>query len=207
MLPIEALLPFLAASFFLTLAPGPDNLMVISYGLARGRKAAITFGLGCALGCATHTLWVVLGLAAVLKASPTALWSMKAVGAVYLLYLAQDLLRHGVDVLPAKLANEPEPLKRYLLRGFVANAINPKVTLFFLALLPQFVDAEVGNIAWQTIQLGLLFAAQTVLLFSLIAVFAGAVSERLEARPAISGHLSTVAALVFVLLAMALVLS
>lgn len=205
MLPFDTLFQFLIVAMVLTVVPGQDNLMLVGYGLTRGRTAACVFGLGCALGCLTHTLWVVLGLAALLETFPAVLWGLKMAGAVYLLYLASNVLRDKKDVSAAEIDIRTEPLINYLQRGFIANALNPKVTLFFLALLPQFADAELGSVELQIVQLGLLFSLQTVLVFSLIAVFSEAVFSRLKSQPAIFGHLDTLAALVFVLLAAALV--
>jgi threonine/homoserine/homoserine lactone efflux protein len=210
MLPLDILLPFLAVSFALTLAPGPDSVMVISLGIARGRIAAIAFGVGCALGCLVHTVWVALGAAALLSASPAALLAFKGLGAAYLLYLAFSILRARAGGQLASLDQQDDVIASesavsYLLKGFMANAINPKVALFFLALLPPFVDPNTGSAGWQVAQLGLLFAVQTIAVFGLLGLFAGSMAQRLKRYPAISGSLDCLAVWVFVLLALTLV--
>ncbi|HNQ58437.1 MAG TPA: LysE family translocator, partial [Candidatus Desulfobacillus denitrificans] len=133
---------FLAAAALITLAPGPDNLSVLSLGLSRGRRAGIGFGLGCALGCFIHTLLATLGVTALIAASDTAFTLLKLAGAAYLVWLGIGALRSPGATLAADAGAAPadDPMRPYLMRGFVANAINPKVALFFLAFLPQFVD-------------------------------------------------------------------
>ncbi|NWG30861.1 MAG: LysE family translocator [Rhodocyclaceae bacterium] len=173
-------LGFLLAAFLVTLAPGPDNLAVLSLGLSRGRRAGIGFGLGCALGCFTHTLWASLGISAVLAASETAFTALKLAGAAYLVWLGWQALKSpGAKFSASAHVADATPLPVYLRRGFVANAINPKVALFFLAFLPQFVPAGSEHAAADSALLGLLFAAQTVVVFGLLGWFAGAIGTGL----------------------------
>ena len=147
MISIEVALAFLAASALITLAPGPDNLMVLSVGISRGRLAGIGFGMGCALGCFTHTLWATLGIGAVVLASGPAFFTLKMAGAAYLVYVGLTTWvgagKLGVVALDAGAA---EPIGSHVRRGFIANAINPKVALFFIAFLPQFADPSRGAI-------------------------------------------------------------
>lgn len=195
------LLPFLAASIFLTLAPGPDNLLVLSLGIARGRRHGMAFGLGCAAGCINHTLLAALGVGALIVASEAAFTALRVAGGLYLLWLGLQAIRHAA---PARLgepaAANGESCARLFRRGLLANAINPKVVLFFLAFLPQFVDPGRGNAGWQIAQLGLLFTLQAALLFALIGLFAGTLGERLARRPGLSLWLERAAGGVFVLL-------
>lgn len=171
---------FLFAAFLVTLAPGPDNLAVLSLGLSRGRRAGIGFGLGCALGCFTHTLWVSLGISAALAASDAVFTALKLAGALYLVWLGWQALKSpGAKFAAAPRVADATPLVVYLRRGFIANAINPKVALFFLAFLPQFVPAVSGHAAADSALLGLMFAAQTVIVFGLIGWFAGTIGDRL----------------------------
>lgn len=212
MLALDIWLPFLAASLLLSLAPGPDNLIVISLGLSRGRAAAISFAIGCSLGCLTHTFWVAIGVAALLETSVVALSALKGFGAAYLLFLAFGLLRSKAAKPVGRLgmqldAIDAESNLRYLINGFVANSINPKVALFFLALLPQFVDQAAADAKLQVAQLGLLFAAQAVVLFMALGFFAGSLSVRLKRSPSIGRNLDNLAAAVFVLVAVTLLIS
>jgi threonine/homoserine/homoserine lactone efflux protein len=172
------LLGFLLAAVLVTLAPGPDNLSVLSLGIARGRRAGIGFGLGCALGCFTHTLWASLGISAVLAASETAFTALKLAGAAYLCWLGWQALRSpGAKFQAGARMVDATPFAVYLRRGFIANAINPKVALFFLAFLPQFVTTGSAHAAGQSAVLGLVFAAQTVAVFGLLGWFAGTVGS------------------------------
>lgn len=170
------LLGFLFAAVLVTLAPGPDNLGVLGLGVARGRRAGIGFGLGCALGCFTHTLWASLGISAILAASEIAFTVLKLAGAAYLCWLGWQALKSpGAKFASGARVADATPFGVYLRRGFVANAINPKVALFFLAFLPQFVAVGSAHAAAQSAVLGLVFAAQTVVVFGLLGWFAGAV--------------------------------
>lgn len=198
MISVEVLLAFLAASALITIAPGPDNLMVLSIGMSRGRAAGIGFGLGCALGCFTHTLWATLGIGAVVLASASAFTALKMAGAAYLVYIGINAWRHAGEMALTRLAQCPaEPLGLHLRRGFVANAINPKVALFFIAFLPQFVDQARGAVL-----LGLLFAAQTVVIFGGLGWFAGSLGRRLQQQPRLAVWLDRGAAAIFFALAL-----
>lgn len=201
------LLGFLLAALLVTLAPGPDNLSVLSLGVSRGRRAGIGFGLGCALGCFTHTLWASLGISAVLAASAAAFTALKLAGAAYLFWLGWQALRSpGARFDGATgAAADATPFAVYLRRGFVANAVNPKVALFFLAFLPQFVTAG-GDAAAQSLLLGALFAAQTVAVFGLLGWFAGAVGAWLQARADLGRRLDQATGLLFVGLGLRLAL-
>ncbi|MFN3884545.1 MAG: LysE family translocator, partial [Rhodocyclaceae bacterium] len=169
-------LGFLFAAFLVTLAPGPDNLAVLSLGISRGRRAGIGFGLGCALGCFTHTLWASLGISAVLAASDAAFTTLKLIGAAYLVWLGWQALKNpGAKFSAGAQIADATPFAVYLRRGFVANAINPKVALFFLAFLPQFIPVGSRQAAVDSALLGLVFAAQTVIVFVLIGWFAGTI--------------------------------
>jgi len=173
---------FLLAALLVTIAPGPDNLAVLSLGIARGRRAGIGFGLGCALGCFTHTLWASLGISAVLAASETAFMLLKLAGAAWLCWLGwQALQSPGARFGAVARSSEARPFSVYLRRGFVANALNPKVALFFLAFLPQFVSAGSPYATGQSVVFGVLFALQTVIVFGLLGWFAGAIGVFLVA--------------------------
>lgn len=174
-------LGFLAAALLLTLAPGPDNLLVLSLGAARGRLAGMLFGLGCALGCLSHTLLAMLGISALLAASPLAFGLLRLAGGAYLIYLGWMALRSSGGAAPQASQSE-DSLRQLFLRGLIANAINPKVVLFFLSFLPQFVQPTRGDSTLQIAQLGLLFTLQAALLFSLLGYFAGQVGEWLKAE-------------------------
>jgi threonine/homoserine/homoserine lactone efflux protein len=207
MIPIDVLLAFLAASALITIAPGPDNLMVLSVGISRGRAAGIGFGLGCALGCFTHTLWATLGIGAVVMASEGAFTTLKMAGAAYLVYIGIMAWRHAGKLGVIKLDAAAEPLGAHVRRGFIANVINPKVALFFIAFLPQFVDPARGPVWLQMLLLGALFAALTVVIFGSLGWSAGSLGARLQRQPGLAVWLERCAGTIFFVLALNLAMA
>ncbi|TRZ58199.1 MAG: LysE family translocator [Rhodocyclaceae bacterium] len=198
MISMETWLAFLAASALITMAPGPDNLMVLSVGISRGRSAGIGFGMGCALGCFTHTLWAALGIGAVVLASEAAFTTLKMAGAAYLVYIGLMAWRYAGKMALLQLdPGSAEPIMTHLRRGFIANVINPKVALFFIAFLPQFVDQARGAVWLQMLLLGALFAAQTVVIFGGIGWFAGSLGARLQRQPRLAVWLDRCAGTIF----------
>jgi threonine/homoserine/homoserine lactone efflux protein len=209
MLSPEQLLGFLLAAVAVTASPGPDNLMVLGIGVSRGRRQGIAFGLGCALGCLSHTLLAVVGVSALVAASPLALTALKVVGGAYLVWLGVKSLRsQGQLAVDAGAAETGAAgLRALFAQGLLANAINPKVILFFLAFLPQFVRVGQGPVAWQMTALGLAFTAQAALLFGLLGYFAGSVGQWLQRWPRAGLWLDRVAGLVFIGLGARLILA
>jgi len=205
----EQFLAFLGAAVLITLSPGPDNLMVLSMGISRGRRQGMTFGLGCALGCLSHTALAALGVSALIAASPVAFTALRVCGGLYLLWLGVQALRSkgGAFRPGAKDGSSGESLLNLFAKGLFANAINPKVVLFFLAFLPQFVAVSRGGVAWQTAQLGVLFTVQAATLFGALGYFAGHVGAWLARRPKAQAWLDRIAGSVFALLGLRLIAS
>lgn len=191
---------FLLAALLVTLAPGPDNLLVLSLGMARGRRQGIAFGLGCAAGCLNHTLLAALGISALIAASPAAFSVLKTAGGLYLVWLGYQAIHNARPSGATAPASAPENSGQLFRKGLIANAINPKVVLFFLAFLPQFVDHARADAGLQIAQLGLLFTLQAALVFAGIGWFAGRIGERLARSPRLGLWLDRVAGGVFVLL-------
>ena len=203
MLTTAQILAFLLTAVMLTATPGPDNLMVLSIGMSKGRRAGIAFGLGCALGCLSHTVLAVIGVGAILAASPMAFTALKWAGGAYLIWLGTQALRHAGAVRIDGSSNNQAPaesLHRTFSKGLVANAINPKVVLFFLSFLPQFVDASRGSMELQLGLLGLLFTAQAAVLFGLLGYFSGSVGGWINRKPEVGVWLDRLAGTVFVAL-------
>ena len=201
----EQFFAFLAAAMLITISPGPDNLMVLGVGIARGRAPGVAFGLGCALGCLSHTLLAALGISALIAASPLAFMLLKIGGGLYLVWLGVSALRSRGGVTMASAAGADESLRQLFGKGLLANAINPKVVLFFLSFLPQFVVAEQGHAGWQTLQLGLAFTAQAALLFGLLGYFSGAVGGWLQRHGRAGLWLDRLAGTVFIGLGLRLI--
>lgn len=200
MLTPDQFLGFLLAAVLITASPGPDNLMVLGIGMSKGRASGIAFGLGCALGCLSHTALAVIGVGALIAASPPAFTALKIGGGLYLLWLSYGALRSGGGARVDTTVQLERTWRALFMKGVIANAINPKVALFFLSFLPQFVDAKAGALAWQMALLGLVFMAQTVVIFGAVALFSGWIGERLRAHPAAGERLNVFAGLTFIAL-------
>ena len=209
MLALEQIFPFLLAAVLLTATPGPDNLMVLSVGAAKGRRLGMAFGLGCATGCLSHTVLAALGVSAVLAASPVAFTALRWAGGAYLIWLGIGALRSRGGVgLPAAGADAAgDSAARQFAKGMLANAINPKVVLFFLSFLPQFVVPDRGPVAAQLALLGATFTVQAALLFGALGWFSGALGRGLNRSPATGMWLDRAAGVVFVGLGLRLIVS
>jgi threonine/homoserine/homoserine lactone efflux protein len=207
MLSIEQIFGFLAAAVLITLSPGPDNMLVLGIGMSKGRARGMAFGLGCALGCLSHTLLATIGVSALIAASPAAFTALKVAGGLYLVWLGLQALRSRGGAKASAAGACAEPLSALFMRGMLANAINPKVVLFFLSFLPQFVVAAHGHATLQTAALGIIFTAQAALLFGLLGFFSGAVGAWLARRPNAGMWLDRLAGGIFVALGLKLLVS
>lgn len=203
MLTPEIALSFFGIAVLLALSPGPDNLFVLTQSALWGRTAGLCVVLGLCTGVLGHTVAVSVGLAAVFAASSAAFMAVKLVGAAYLLYLAWGALRAGSASLQGGRAPRQTGGQLYR-RGVIMSLTNPKVTVFFLAFLPQFASPARGSIGLQMFMLGVLFMLAALLVFSAIAVFSGAVGERLQRSPAAQVWLNRLAGIVFIGLALKL---
>ena len=203
----EQFFGFLAAAVVITASPGPDNLMVLGVGMSKGRARGIAFGLGCALGCLTHTLLATLGVSALIAASPMAFTALKVFGGLYLIWLGWGALRSKGGARVAAEGLPDESLARLFGKGLFANSINPKVVLFFLSFLPQFVVAERGGVSWQTAQLGLVFTLQACVLFGLLGYFSGAIGKWINRSPRAGLWLDRIAGTIFVGLGVRLIVA
>ena len=205
MLSPESALAFFSLAIVLALAPGPDNLFVLMISAAEGRRAGFAVVAGLMVGVMGHTLAVALGLAALFAASATAFTVLKLAGAAYLLYLAWGAWRAPASLgAPGEPAQRAQAWPRVVGRGVVMNLTNPKVLLFFLALLPQFVKPDQGSVAGQIVALGALFIVAGSLVFGAIVLAAGALRERLARSARAQRLLNRSAAVVFAGLALRL---
>ena len=206
MLTPEQFLGFLTAAILITLSPGPDNMMVLGVGIAKGRARGMAFGLGCALGCLNHTLLAVIGVSAIIAASPTAFTALKVAGGLYLIWIGVQALRSRGGAQVA--AGVPDESARQLFfKGLLANAINPKVVLFFLSFLPQFVVASRGDANWQIAWLGITFTVQAAVLFGMLGYFSGSIGQWLNRTPRAGMWLDRIAGAVFVGLGLRLIVA
>ncbi|MBN9133970.1 MAG: LysE family translocator [Nitrosospira multiformis] len=207
MLTFEQLLSFLPVAVLITASPGPDNLMVLGMGISKGRKQGIAFGLGCALGCLSHTFLAVVGVSALIAASPAAFTLLRVSGGLYLIFLGFNALHSARDAKVEALQAASQTLAKLFFKGIFANAINPKVVLFFLSFLPQFVILANGNVVGQMIALGLVFTAQATVLFGLLGYFSGAIGQWFNTNPKAGVILDRIAGAVFIVLGLRLIVS
>lgn len=180
----------------LTIAPGPDNLFVLMQSMSHGKKAGVITALGLCSGITVHTMAAALGLSAILYQSAFAFQLIKWVGAGYLIYLAWQAFRESRESVKTQKVDRL-PLPFLFKKGFIMNVVNPKVGLFFLAFLPQFINVEKGQIELQMIALGLIFMVQAIAIFTLIAVFAGLLAEKWLMHPLFHRTISKVKGILF----------
>ncbi|HEA26105.1 MAG TPA: LysE family translocator [Ectothiorhodospiraceae bacterium] len=204
MIPIESLVTFVLASALLGLAPGPDNIFVLTQSALHGRKAGIIVTLGLCSGLIVHTTAVALGVAVLFQTSIVAFTLLKIVGALYLLYLAWHALRASSTQLQSGKSSPLFAMALYR-RGIIMNVTNPKVSIFFLAFLPQFAVPANGSMAQQIFLLGALFILVTLLVFGGIAMMAGSLGSWLGHSPKAQIILNRIAGTVFAGLALKLV--
>jgi threonine/homoserine/homoserine lactone efflux protein len=192
------LLSFFGLALLLSLSPGPDNLFVLMQSATQGRRAGLLVTLGLCSGLLGHTAAVALGLAALLAASPAAFGALKLAGAAYLLYLAWGAW-HAPAAVQAEGSAAASRTSGWRLygRGVVMNLSNPKVAIFFLALLPQFVQADAGPVHWQIAQLGALFMLATLIVFGGFAWVAAWLGGLLRGSAQAQHWLNRSAAIVF----------
>ncbi|SBW03250.1 putative homoserine/homoserine lactone efflux protein [uncultured Alphaproteobacteria bacterium] len=200
MIPTATLVAFTAAASLLSLAPGPDNLFVLTQSALKGRVAGLMATLGLCSGLVVHTTLVAFGVAAVFQTSEVAFTALKLVGAAYLAWLAWKALRAPAEAM-AGAAGQPLDLKRMYLRGILMNLTNPKVAIFFLAFLPQFADPARGALAAQMFVLGGVFIVCAWVVFSAIAVAADGLSGWMRRSPRGQVFLNRAAGVVFLGLA------
>ena len=186
-LPIHDLTIFAGAALLLNLTPGPDMLYVAGTSASRDSRAGVAAALGIGAGCLVHVVLAAVGLSALLAASGLAFSIVKWLGAAYLVWAGTTMLLRRRSAAPVEQTAfrtaAPGPLRRVFLQGALINILNPKVALFFLAFLPQFISAGEPGQAWAFAVLGLLFDTGGTLVNIAVALLAGAARARLLSRP------------------------
>jgi threonine/homoserine/homoserine lactone efflux protein len=206
MIDTHTLIVFFSTAVILALSPGPDNLFVMAQAGQHGRKAGFYVTLGLSTGLIGHTLAVAFGLAAIVSASAIAFSILRFAGAAYLLYLAWQAIQAG-GIVRESCAVKGFSSGELYRRGIVMNLTNPKVSLFFLAFLPQFADPSRGSMMMQFFLLGGVFIMATMLVFGIISVIAGGAGEKFRNSEGAQRVVNRVAAAIFVGLALKLALS
>lgn len=203
MLTVEVMTTFIAATALLGLAPGPDILFVLSQSAIHGRTAGFSVIFGLCTGCIVHTMAVALGVAVIFKTSIVAFTVLKFFGAGYLVYLAWQAFKASSTTLSLGAGNEVSRWKLYC-RGILMNISNPKVSIFFLAFLPQFADPARGPVFTQIMMLGGLFIVTSIFVFGSVAMLAGCLGQWLARSERAQVILNRLAGTVFAVLALKL---
>jgi threonine/homoserine/homoserine lactone efflux protein len=206
MIESKILFMFFITSALLALSPGPDNLFVMTQAARQGRKAGLLVTLGLCTGLLFHTAAVTFGLAALFKTSVAAFTALKFAGAGYLLYLAWKAFRAEAEAGSATDADRLNSAALYR-RGIIMNITNPKVSIFFLAFLPQFADPAKGSLSIQILLLGGVFIIATMVIFGAISILAGVFGEQLRRSAFAQKVLNRAAAGIFAGLALKLALA
>ncbi len=171
---LNLLLSFLLASMLLTVLPGPDNIFVLTESLTKGKRDGLATAFGLSLGVLVHTVAAATGLSLIIQQSAIAFSVIKYAGAAYLFYLAFKGYKEKRPDITLHTSGEEQhqKLSSVIKKGFLMNVLNPKVALFFIAFLPQFVSKAGFAITFQMMVLGVVFMVQAMLIFSVISLLA-----------------------------------
>jgi threonine/homoserine/homoserine lactone efflux protein len=199
-------LEFLLTTFIVVVTPGTGVIYTLAAGLSRGARASVVAAVGCTLGIIPHMLAAITGLAALLHSSAVAFETLKYAGVAYLLYLAWTTLNeHGALAVDEEAA--PRSAWRVIRAGILINVLNPKLTIFFVAFLPQFVPASEPSAVLRMLWLSGVFMVVTFAVFSAYGVFASAVRHHVVSRPSVMTWLRRAFAASFVALSARLALA
>jgi threonine/homoserine/homoserine lactone efflux protein len=197
---------FLITSLIVVASPGTGVLVTLAAGLSRGTRAAVVAAFGCTLGIVPHMLAAITGLAALLHTSALAFQAVKYAGVAYLLYMAWSTLKeHGA--LRVEADATPRADREVIVSAILVNLLNPKLSIFFFAFLPQFVGSNEANPLHRMLELSLVFMAMTFAVFVLYGVFAASVRTHVVSRPRILAWMRRTFAAAFVALGAKLALS
>ena len=196
---MESLPLFIFASAVLIVTPGPDLIYVLTRGIAGGRRSGVVSAVGVTAGLLVHTLAAALGLAVLLQTSTIGFLALKTAGGIYLIYLGCQMVRNRGRIDLAGVGKSMG-VRRCFVQGFVSNVLNPKIALFFVTFLPQFVSLESTNQSLYMAGLGLLFALMTVIFLLVLGLFAGQIGSWLQQRRKVTQHINGGAGSALVLL-------
>lgn len=178
---VEILLSFVLATVILALMPGPDNIYVLTESVCNGHKNGIAISLGLSSGVIVHTILAATGLSIILQQSEMAFTIVKVAGAVYLLYLAwKSYQEKGMKLNFQQEKSNTNNHWKMIGKGFLMNVLNPKVSLFFIAFLPQFVSPSGMHISLQMMVLGFVFMSLSFVVFSAVAILSGKLSGLIQ---------------------------
>lgn len=193
---------FIVSGLLLNIAPGPDSLLIVTRSVGQGWRAGSAAAFGICTGTFVHIFAAALGLSAVLATSATAFTVVKIIGAAYLVYVGIGLLLNrparSTDAATAPQPVPALPYRKIFLQGFLTNVLNPKVALFFLAFVPQFIAPEASNKALAFIALGLLFNFNSLLWCQFLALSTGLASRRMQVSDSVARWANRLIGAVFI---------
>ena len=195
----ETIIAFVTASVVLSLVPGPDNIFVMTHSALKGWRIGFYTTLGLCTGLIGHTVLVAIGVSVIFQTSAVAFNGLKIIGACYLLYLAWLSVQNKELNLGGDYNDSTN--RSYYLTGVIMNLTNPKVALFFLVFLPQFVNTGNDNVTLQIFSLGLLFIVSALCVFTSIAYLASLLEDILKKSKTVNKNLNILAALIYIALA------
>lgn len=201
-----SIISFLGAAIVLTLMPGPDNLFTLAQSIGKGKNAGIFTTLGLCTGLLVHISAATIGISAIIYHSTLAFTVVKYAGAAYLLFLAYKSFKEKGSSLDLETEDSLDYKSLYK-KGIIMNLLNPKVSLFFLAFFPQFINYENGNVSIQMLVYGILFLVQTLVIFTLISMFAGKVGYFLRKNPTLSKKINIIQGTLFTLIGLKIAFS
>ena len=204
---IHDLTLFIISGLLLNIMPGPDSLLIMARSATQGWRAGFAAIAGIGTGTMMHVLAAAVGLSAILATSATAFTVVKYAGAAYILYMAASLLRSKRRQPEGAISVPPLPYRKIFAQGFLTNVLNPKVAIFFLAFVPQFIDAAAPSKALAFIILGCIFNVNGILWSVSLALFVAFASARLKLNPSVSLWLNRVTGGLFIWLGIKLALS
>tara|TARA_R110000824_G_scaffold5819_1_gene26752 strand:+ start:746 stop:1354 length:609 start_codon:yes stop_codon:yes gene_type:complete len=190
---------YLLTSLIVVLLPGTGVIYTLALGLGRGTKASIWAAFGCTLGIVPHMAACILGLSALLHTSAVAFEVVRYLGVAWLLYMAWGMW-HGTGAMKVIAHDSPANIAKIIRDGVLLNLLNPKLSLFFLAFLPQFVSANTPDTTGEMTLLGLIFMAMTFAVFAIYGCFAGTMRRHIIERPKVMGIIGKSFAGAFVLM-------
>jgi threonine/homoserine/homoserine lactone efflux protein len=204
---LATLLAFTAASLLLAMTPGPDMTLSISRALSQGRGPALFVVIGTSLGIVVHTMLVAFGISALITASPMAVLILKTGGAAYLLWLAVQAIRYGSNFTVKAAAGPRGTVLANISSGFWVNLLNPKVIIFFMTFLPQFISAGDPNVTGKLIFLGLFFIVVGIPVNVIVILAADRLASWLQQNPKVLRGIDYTFAGVFSVFAMKIFLT
>ncbi|WP_339881673.1 LysE family translocator [Polaribacter vadi] len=198
---LETLFSFAIATSLLALSPGPDNVFVLTQSIVNGKKFGLATVFGLISGCLVHTTLLAFGVSAILKESENLFFAIKLFGAIYLLYLAYKVYKSDATIILSNEYVAKKTTTQLFKQGFIMNVLNPKVSIFFLALFPGFLFSDTISTVLQFYVLGFIFMAVSLIIFSTIAILAGTISEKIKENKKIGFYLKWMQIVVFVVIA------